>query len=429
MGECGREASQVRRGTRRHESGQVLVLAVLLLMLMAILAAAFVAVISHTMSTTTRTGDVLIAQQNADGAISLFQRMMLTNPLGADLRLANWSANDPFDAADLTAPPPGPSVLAYYRESEIERGLHEEGFVKVQAPIEVGDQTAGAPLPTGDPTADAQRGRAMLKVEYVPSDYLNAAGTAQPLPMFSGNPMANYIRVVAVGTVPGNEGVYRLSVGYVPILITDQLITAHDGARTGAPQTIGTPTIVDLNGNGYVSDLDDSGGLDNADEIATEPMYGGIFSNTGVDFYGGASPPDIASAVPMEIRLDQLPAVGQRVAPNPALGRLGLGDRVQIAGTITRNAPPGGAMSLPQLSFNGAVLGVAEVSYSAPSIANPLFNPFYFIDRSLRAPVHGRPGLHLPLASHGRAVCHPCGRTPARPHQRRRRGRVAEGGR
>lgn len=381
MGKCGREASEVRRVMRRHESGQVLVLAVLLLMLMAILGAAFVAVISHTMSTTTRTGDVLTAQQSADGAISLFQRMMLTSPMGADLRLANWAADDPFDTNDLGAPPPGPSVLAYYRESEIERGLHEEGFVKIQAPLEVGDQTAGAPLPTGDPTADALRGRAMLKVEYVPSDYLNAAGAAQPLPMFSGNPMANYIRVVAVGTVPGNEGVYRLSVGYLPILITDQLITAHDAARTGASQAIGTPTMVDLNGNGYVSDLDGSGGLDSADEIATEPMYGGIFANTGVDFYGGASPPDVSNPVPMEIRLDQQPTVSPRVAPNPALGgRLGLGERVQIAGPITRNAPPGGAMSLPQLWFNGAALGVAEVSYSAPGIANPLFNPFYFFD-------------------------------------------------
>ena len=346
----------------RGESGQAIILAVILLVLMAIMGATFVALLSHTMSTTSRTGDVLAAQEAADSGIAYVHQMFLDSPKGADFRMT-W----PVNVADLD--PLGPTAVNYYTDEEIQRGLHLERFVKIGSPAETGDPTASTPLRLRGATGEVQRGRAMVKIEYVPSDFPSAGGVPSTMPVFNGAPLSRFIRVVSAGSAPEAPGVFRLAVAYIPLLITDQLISITDSGHSDQAQPLGGPTVIDYDGDGMISDFDTPpNGLQATDELVSPAYCGGVFSNTGIAWYGGADTAGVGPAV-MGIRLNQNPVVDSRAAA--AL----FGDRIAAAGPFSLNTPPGGVVATVGLYNGGSLIGRLTPSYASMGVPNSTFDP------------------------------------------------------
>lgn len=273
------------------QAGQALIIAVLLLVLLAILSATFVAFVSHALAQSGRRSDVQAAERMSVAGIQYAHRQLLTSP-----DLSNWR-------------PAGPQPFPpnYYNEWELSRITSRPDwqfppFVKIDNPAESGDD----PYSLGS-AGEEQGGRCLLQVRYVPSFWHDGGGatwgtysypddsgrTQDPLNVHSYDPLSPFIRVTAIGSARDLPNLLRVKVAYIPVVLPDRLMTIADAEETGRAATFGIPTWVDVDGDGGFADLNGDGSVDWSDvdaglsrEFPINRFDGGIHSNTSLAFYG-----------------------------------------------------------------------------------------------------------------------------------------------
>ncbi len=308
------------------QSGQALVIAVLLLILMAILAAIFVAFVAHSVSQAGRRVDVEAAERMSVAGVLFAQRQLQTSPAQA-----SWRPDRPAYYNPLI---PG----QYYNDAELARGFHLSfpPFVKMDDPVVAGDN----PFSMGS-AGEEQRGRCLLQVSYVPSYYQYTAapvwGTwTYPTDNTTGlfDELSPFIKVTAVGSAREAPELMRTKVAFIPLVLPDRLETIVDAEETYRWASYGAPPWVDINGDGLLdgwSDTDGDGVCDPPDglvadgeerEFPVARALGGFHSNTATAFYGRTWFGELA---------------GDR---SRGVGGFGRGDRITTAGWMAINNPP-----------------------------------------------------------------------------------------
>lgn len=313
------------------QSGQALVIAVLLLILLAVLTAVFVAFVSHT-----------IAQSATRTGVEAAERMSVSGLLYAHRQLLTSSEQSNWRPALPGAVPPG-----YYEfASDLQAAFPP--FVRLDDPAVAGDD----PFSLGS-AGQEQLGRCFLQVRYVPSaaQFAGAAswGTwAYPIDTTTGlfDELSPFIRITAVGFSASEPTLRRTKVAYVPLVLVDRLQTVVDSEETMRWASTGNPPWVDIDGDGQLDSFTDANSdgainltdpaefqgdgvvdADEARELAVSRHWGGFHSNTSTIFYG-------------RTWMNQL--FGDR--GGAIADGLGRGDRVTVAGQIAiSNRPLGGA--------------------------------------------------------------------------------------
>jgi len=267
------------------QSGQALIIAVLLLVLLAILSAVFVAFVAHALAQSGRRSDVEAAERMSISGIQYAHRQLRTSS-----ELGDWRPIPP------ALPPPG-----YYTQWETDRIQSRADwtfppFVKVDLPAEAGDD----PYASGS-AGEEQAGRCLIQVRYVPSlwspvpgstwgtyNYPDDAGTSMPgLNLYDYDPLSPFIRVTAMGSSRNSPNVLRVKVAYVPLVLPDRLLSIVDGDETLRPASFGIPSWVDIDGD-LEADTNGDGVVagDEFREFVINRLDGGVHSNTSLVVYG-----------------------------------------------------------------------------------------------------------------------------------------------
>ncbi len=361
------------------QAGQALIIAVLLLVLLAILSATFVAFVSHALAQSGRRSDVQAAERMSVAGIHYAHRQLRTSP-----DLSNWRPAGPV-----------PFPPNYYNEWEQSRissrpDLQFPPFVKIDNPIESGDD----PYSLGS-AGEEQRGRCLLQVRYVPSfwhdgggatwgtySYPDDAGTTQdPLDLNQYDPLSPFIRVTAIGSARDVPNLLRVKVAYIPLVLPDRLMTIADAEETGRVAPFGIPTWVDVDGDGGFADLNGDGTADWDDldagmarEFPINRFDGGLHSNTSLSFYGRTSMGWLRG-----YRGDAITAAGsliassEGIAPPPAYFQYtpGLGFRpIDDTATI-----PGG-LDTDWTSLLPVFPSLGPMGMPSPTFPAGVFNPY-----------------------------------------------------
>lgn len=216
----------------RKRKGQAVILALMIMLLLAVIAAVFLASISLAMGRTIRHSDIVLSGQMARAALEFASEHLTGSPEGAD-----WRPSEP--------PRPGQDangngiddVEEYYDDFERLRGWAPEvdgggnivrrGFSKYPPPFVIRAGGTEEVPPLG-------RGYFLLKVDFSPRP---------------DDPLSRFIKITAIGRVVGSPTVYRKLVAYKPIGITDYLLFIANRDRLSVPAKLGLPGWVDLNGN------------------------------------------------------------------------------------------------------------------------------------------------------------------------------------
>lgn len=293
--------------------GTALIIAVFLLILLAIVAAVFVAFVSHTLAQAGRRVDVEAAERMSNAGVLYVRRQLLTSP-----EQSNWRPQYPT----FPLPPD------YYTEYEISRGYASAfpPFVKIDNPDEAGDTAYG--LGTA---GEEQFGRCLVQVSYVPSLYA-PPGPSEPVWgtwVYPTDPATNlydelspFIRITSVGSSRAAPNLLRAKVAYIPLVLPDRLLNIVDAEETLRSASVGIPSWVDVDGD-RILDSDGNGAVDGLElrELPVSRMQGGFHSNASTIIYGRTWLGDLW---------------GSR------------GDRVTVAGNITLNDPtPTTGLPLP----------------------------------------------------------------------------------
>lgn len=210
--------------SKSEESGQALLLAVILMLMLALIAAAFVATVAFNMQTTTRTESGLVAQNLAEAGLRYADKMLTTSPRGADWR--------PEPAPD----PASPLYAGYYDEIEDLRGWAAQGFTRY-------------PDPYSD-NPEFGRGHYLLKVEYWPHGQLAEPAGLSALERQRRAELSRFIKITSIGRVDDDPSVFRKVVAYKPILLTDYMLFVTNKDRSGAAAELGLNPWIDYNQNG-----------------------------------------------------------------------------------------------------------------------------------------------------------------------------------
>ena len=247
--------SMTRRG------GQVLLVAVLLMLAILLIGILFVALVTYNQSQSARHEDQVVAQGLAEAAIRFADEQLQTSVLGADWRpplppaqYADGSYDSDFDGPD--------GMLGteddYYTDDEIARGwaplregsvgapggYRQWGFTRYPDPR----QPAGTPALAGNTLIG--RGYFLLRVTYDPD------------PPYEGNeprvpdPMSRHVQIEAIGRVVDMGNVWRKLVAYKPLVLTDYARFVGDTVGSNSPAQLGIPSYVDMDNNGTVDAAD-----------------------------------------------------------------------------------------------------------------------------------------------------------------------------
>jgi len=206
-----------------HQAGQGLLIAVLVMLLVALLGAAFVGVVSFNLAQSARHEDVVKADQMAKAGIE-YADEQLTNSLdGADWR--------PMDSlGGIGAAPTRQGTSGYYDEIEKARGWADGYYIKFPDPRD--------PDATATTNPDFAGGRFLLKVEYPGGQ--------------SGSALEKFIKITSIGRSSNNPAVFKERVAYKPITLTDyvRFVTQNnpDPALMGRTPTsvLGVAPVVDF---------------------------------------------------------------------------------------------------------------------------------------------------------------------------------------
>lgn len=270
------------------QRGQVLLIAVLLMMAILLLGSLFVAIVSYNQYQTARHGDVLLARALAEAAIRYADYMLTHSPLGADWRPplppgynATADVYDPGfwgpDGAKYTEDDyylPEEMARGYftqYTEAGGQRYLQRLGFTRYPAP-----SSTGADLLT------MGRGHVLLRVTYDPDPPFEPSDGAGSSP----DSLSRYIKIEAVGVVEGRTAVQRRLVAYKPIGLTDYLRWVTDREGTGRTAYLGSYPWVDMDGSGTV-DTYSAGPVTERGEYLVNEFDGPVRVDTKLQLIGG----------------------------------------------------------------------------------------------------------------------------------------------
>jgi hypothetical protein len=286
----------IRYGPRRGEQGQSLLLAIIIMLLLALVGAGFIATVAHDLQQSEREAAMVSGKFLAEAGIRYANEQLTHSLQGAD-----WRPTYP-DLTDQGYPlTPSPTDESYWDEFERVKGWSAQGFVKYPDP-----RAPGTPS-----TPSFGEGYVLLKVEYAPQ--LGGPG---------GNPgdpgVSRYIRIEAIGrptrtrlvdvpatphTPNGKQLVtdnqrYWTQVAYKPVGLLNYLWFITDREHNPTPALLGLPWI-DSDGDG-VPDSDRDGTPEAGEEDHVFVVSGPVRSNKPLQW---ATP----------VRIDLHPSQGERV--------------------------------------------------------------------------------------------------------------------
>ncbi len=343
-------------GWRCGQSGQVIILAVVIMLLLSIMAAVFVALVTHSLTQAGRQEDVIAAETAAESATKFIHELLLENPEYRPERPTGLSENyyTELEISRGWGPPAGSDLASAFDEM-----VH---FVKLEPPGETKDLSELA-----EDILSAIPGRTLVRVRYAPRDYFDrdGDGNTAEFPQVSASnaafdQLSRFIEITTIGEAPLTPGLTRVNNAYVPLLTPDYLFCISDYGKSETEQEFGVPYTIDIDGDGR-----NSGGLEDlTDPMRWQRFVGGLFSNTSVCLYG-------------KLRF---------ICPRPPAAPLGdRGDGVYVAGRIsfdgitdTGGNPPLAPSGLPLTGYaqtddgaNVLAVGAASNDPNFPIELNP----------------------------------------------------------
>jgi hypothetical protein len=291
----------------RNQRGQALLLAVLLMTVILLVGAIFVAITVYVQGQTQRHGQMRQAKQMCDSAIQYADRML-------QLHTADWQPEEPpawcagadgvFDTLDAILDPsytgddevdPGfwgadgqpETEDDYYTPEELERGwcgLRLGGALPPDpadprfASRALADLGArGATVRRGftrlpdprpgiaagqDLLPSVSEGHALLRLTYdpdppfegTPDEDRNGDGA---LDYLDADPMSENVRIESLGVVLQEVFTFRRLVAYKPLSLVNYARFITDQTGTGQPAYLGIPPVIDLDRDGATAGLDE----------------------------------------------------------------------------------------------------------------------------------------------------------------------------
>lgn len=200
---------------QRGERGQTLLLAIIIMLLLALVGAWFIAMVAHDLHQSDREIAMVSGKFLAEAGIRYANEQLTHSLQGAD-----WRPTYPANLPTPTATDP-----TYWDEFEISKGWSAQGFVKY-------------PDPRDPYTLSFGEGYVLLKVEYDPgvSRYIRILSIGRPARIEPGQQLADNQR-------------YWTQIAYKPVGLLDYLWFITDKDHTPTPAMLGLPWI-DSNGDG-----------------------------------------------------------------------------------------------------------------------------------------------------------------------------------
>jgi len=267
-----RSNGRTRRAPRR---GQILVIAVLLMMVILLTGILFVAIVTYNQQQSSRGADVNLAQSLAEAGISWCNQNLNESPMGADWRppfrplvTASYVSTDPntwpvppvMDTAGTDYGTYGLDATAdteddYYSDFERAHNWHglidattgeyvRFGFTRIP---DVNSTPAGLSLPTEAATLGGQ-GHILVRVTYDPDPPYELPDSD---PYRAPDEMSAALKIESIGVMYENSPVYRYLVAYKPLSLTDYLLFVTDSGDTGQPAVLGFNPRVDMDRDGW----------------------------------------------------------------------------------------------------------------------------------------------------------------------------------
>ncbi len=324
----------------RNQKGQALLIAVLLMTVILLVGAIFVAITVYVQGQTQRHGQMRQAKQMCDSGIQYADRML-------QLHTADWQPADPpawcaggddaFDAVDAILDPSyaGDDVFDpgfwgadgtpetgddYYTPEELERGWCA---LRLGSPLPdadgdgVADRTPadlaarGATVRRGftripDPRdstvagegSSVSEGHTLLRLTYDPDppfegtpdediagdpdgDGQAEAGADGQIDGLDTNDLSRMIRIESIGAVLDETYTFRRLVAYKPLALTDYTRFVTDKTGTGQPAYLGIPPWIDLDRDGQDAGIG---------EWYVTSIQGGVRANTELVLIGEETP-------------------------------------------------------------------------------------------------------------------------------------------
>jgi hypothetical protein len=209
----------MRYRDKQNQSGQVLLLAVVLMLMIALVGAGFIAVLSANLAQSSRQEDQVAVEKAAMEGINFANAQLQNHPLGADWR--------PGDSASPTL------SLADYDDVELARNwtLQFAG-----APPSVQPNQSFYKFKTQDPNANTYFLLNMQDGAFNPA-----------------NPLSRYLKITSIGRTVNDPGIFKVVTAYKSLNITDyaRFITARrstPGAQGFKMNVtpIGKPAAIDV---------------------------------------------------------------------------------------------------------------------------------------------------------------------------------------
>ncbi|MGQ9696881.1 MAG: type II secretion system protein [Armatimonadota bacterium] len=234
------------RFRHRRQSGQTLVIAVMVMFLLSTLGAIFIAVLGRNMTRTQRHSDTLSAQYLAEAGIRYADSQLTYSPDGADWRPV--PDNIVYDESDLLRPnfKPDPDFRWLRPFAPTEQGKEIPGTGGLR---ERGPSGGFTRVPYGN-------GRFLIRVSYNPSNWIGAplSSDVPNTPPTHGDeygptPLSKYIRIESIGREgvvdPKDPTTFTWTnlrhelVAFKPIAITDYLLFVTNRDQSNATASIG----------------------------------------------------------------------------------------------------------------------------------------------------------------------------------------------
>ena len=255
---CRRVRAFGRWGQLRN-SGQTLVLAVMVMFLMSVLGALFIMLLGRNVTRTQRHTGSLTAQYLAEAGIRYADNMLTSSPEGADWR-------------------PEPTNLTYTQDDFKNPNFQPDPdfrWIRPFAPTEQGVEVPGTGgLRERGPSGGFTRfnygnGRFLIRVSYNPSNWIGAP-LSSDVPNrpprgeeYGPTPLSKYIRIESIGREgvvdPKDPTTFKQTnlrhelVAFKPIAVTDYVLFVTDKDRTNSTASIGVdpfPLTDEINGGG-----------------------------------------------------------------------------------------------------------------------------------------------------------------------------------
>jgi len=339
--------------TRGKQSGQILLIAVLLMLAILLTGILFVSIVSFNQTQGQRDVDVSAALALARFGINFVDHQLQYSDEGADwrppFRPYDAATYNPADPATWPIPPValrnmatgtitytagfyGPDNIPftdddYYTEQEILRGYYgivrinnpggipdyyeRFGFTRYPDPLNAGGNSTAAELFAHNLALG--RGHVLIRVTYDPDppyEYNDPQwGMLDPSP----DPMSKYIKIEAVGVVEDTAPVFRKLTAYKPLPLLDYALWVTDKTNTGRGTKLGFDPWLDMAQDG----ISWPAALPAAQpDFLTLSILGSIRVNGALNLYGAncdhppapGTPKNPAGAsVQIGLRLEPLP--------------------------------------------------------------------------------------------------------------------------